>query len=140
MIRPPPTSTRTDTFFPYTTRFRSFSAHRYPRISYYRGAKTGNDRYFGPFPSAVAVRETLSTLQKLFLLRPCRDSFFAHRDRPCLQHQIKRCSAPCVNLISEDDYAKELRNAARLLEGKADRSEEHKAELQSLTRISYDDF
>ncbi|MEQ1439508.1 excinuclease ABC subunit UvrC [Fontimonas sp. SYSU GA230001] len=107
---------RDDKSYPYVR----FSAHEYPRISYYRGARNAPDRYFGPFPSASAVRETLQTLQKLFRLRPCRDSFFAHRDRPCLQYQIKRCSAPCVGLVSPAEYAQELRKAERLLEGKGD--------------------
>jgi len=107
---------RDDKSYPYVR----ISSHAFPRIGYYRGAKTGEHRYFGPFPSAGAVKETLYTLQKLFKLRPCRDNFFAHRQRACLQHQIKRCSAPCVGLISADDYAQDVRRATRLLEGKAD--------------------
>ena len=107
---------RDDKSYPYVR----FSSHRYPRISYYRGAKTPPDRYFGPFPNAGAVRETLNTLQKLFRLRPCRDSFFANRQRPCLQHQIKRCSGPCVALIEPEEYTRDIAKAARLLEGRGD--------------------
>src|SRR5438477_97537 len=93
----------------------------------HRVAKSAPGRYFGPFPSAGAVRDTLNQLQKLFRIRNCRDSFFANRSRPCLQHQIGRCSAPCVGLIPRDAYAQDIAAAVKVLEG---RSDEVNAELE----------
>ncbi len=90
---------RDDKSYPY---IYVSTEHEAPRLSFYRGARSGAGRYFGPFPSTRAVRETLSYLQKLFRLRQCEDSFYANRSRPCLQYQIKRCSAPCVGLINKD--------------------------------------
>lgn len=95
-------------------------AGAFPRISFHRGVKVPPHRYFGPYPSAAAVRESLVSLQKLFQLRPCTDVFFSHRTRPCLQFQIKRCSAPCVGRIGRDEYAGQLARAVRLLEGSGD--------------------
>ena len=91
----------------------------YPRLDFHRGAKREKGEYYGPYPSTHAVRESLQLLQKLFQLRQCRDSFFAHRTRPCLQYQIKRCSAPCVGTISREDYQKDVELAKLFLSGKS---------------------
>src|SRR3984957_5154201 len=114
-----------DKSFPY---IQLCAEHRFPRLAFYRGPRHGNVRYFGPFPNAGAVRDTLNQLQKLFRIRNCRDSFFANRSRPCLQHQIGRCSAPCVGLITREAYAQDMASAIKVLEG---RSEEVTSELQA---------
>jgi len=103
----------------------------YPRLAFHRGAKNLPGRFFGPYPSAFAVRESLNLMQKLFKVRQCEDSYFRNRSRPCLQHQIGRCTAPCVKLISEADYARDLANARRLLEGKGEElAEELSAQME----------
>jgi excinuclease ABC subunit C len=96
------------------------SGHEFPRLSFYRGPRTSKGRLFGPYPNAGAVRETLNQLQKLFQLRQCEDSYFANRSRPCMQHQIERCTAPCVGLIGQADYAGDMEHAVLFLEGQSD--------------------
>ena len=108
---------RDDKSYPY---IRLDDDQAFPRLTLYRGRRKEAGRYFGPYPSAYSARETVSLLQKLFLLRQCNDTFFKNRSRPCLQYQIKRCSAPCVGLISEDAYRRDTENAALFLQGKTD--------------------
>ena len=95
-------------------------SHDYPRLSFYRGDRSQPGRYFGPYPGVTAIRETLALLQKVLPVRQCDDVFFSNRSRPCLQYQIKRCSGPCVELISKQDYAKDIELAAMFLQGKDD--------------------
>lgn len=91
----------------------------YPRLAFHRGARNLPGRYFGPYPSTFAVRESLGLMQKLFKVRQCEDSYFRNRSRPCLQHQIGRCTAPCVRLITIDDYRSDVRHAEMFLEGRS---------------------
>jgi excinuclease ABC subunit C len=92
--------------------------HAFPRLRFHRGPRNGKGRYFGPYPSTSAVRKTLNELQKLFMIRQCQDSYFRNRSRPCLQYQIKRCSAPCVGYVDEKTYAADIDVAIGFLEGK----------------------
>ena len=97
----------------------------FPRLDFYRGTRKSKGRYFGPYPTVGAVRDNLSMLQKLFRVRQCSESFFNNRSRPCLQYQIKRCTAPCVGFVSQDDYATQIEHVILFLEGKSNEVIKH---------------
>lgn len=107
---------RDDKSYPY---IQLTTQDDYPRLAFYRGPRQTEGRLFGPYPSAWAVRETLQILQKLFPVRQCEDGFFRHRSRPCLQYQIKRCSAPCVGLVTPEQYAEDVARTVKFLDGRA---------------------
>ncbi len=106
---------RDDKSYPY---LYLSTEHEFPRLSFYRGKRKGKGRYFGPYPSAGAARQTLNLVQKLFQVRQCDDSFYRNRSRPCLQYQIKRCTAPCVEYIDQHRYAESVQHTIMFLEGK----------------------
>ena len=108
---------RDDKSYPYI-RVRTDKA--FPQVSFYRGSRKAAGRLFGPYPSAGSVRETLNQIQKLFQVRQCEDSYFSHRRRPCLQYQIQRCTAPCVGLVSAEDYRRDIEHAMMFLRGRGE--------------------
>src|SRR3546814_9262395 len=120
---------RDDKSYPYVL----LTQEPWPRIGLHRGARSTPGRYFGPYPSVVAVRETLNLVHKLFKLRSCEDSVFRNRSRPCLQYQIGRCTAPCVGLVQAREYAESVRRVTLFLEG---RSAELRDELNRAERNS----
>jgi len=113
---------RDDKSYPW---IRIDTSHPYPRIGFYRGNRSRPGRYFGPYSSAGAVRESLNQIYRLMGIRQCRDSVFSNRSRPCLQYQIKRCSAPCVGYIGKEEYARDVEAAAQLLKGQNEEVIEH---------------
>lgn len=118
---------RDDKSYPYVF----LSDGEFPRLGIHRGAKKVKGRYFGPYPSALAIRESLSLLQKTFLVRQCEDSYYKNRTRPCLQYQIKRCKGPCVGLVSPEEYAEDVRHSVMFLDGRSNAlSEELSASME----------
>ena len=108
---------RDDKSYPY---IRVRTDRAFPQVSFYRGSRKAAGRLFGPYPSAGSVRETLNQIQKLFQVRQCEDSYFSHRRRPCLQYQIQRCTAPCVGLVNEEDYGRDIEHAMMFLQGRSE--------------------
>jgi len=128
---------RDDKSYPYVL----ITQESWPRLAMHRGPRNVPGRYFGPYPGVTAVRETLNMMHKLFKLRSCEDSVFRNRSRPCLQHQIGRCTAPCVGLVSARDYADAVRRAALFLEGRSDELTRELGEAMEAAsaRLDYED-